>query len=173
MTRKIILGTGICALALAGAVTAAPQAAAPPAPATTATPSAADIDKLVELLRKDVRAEKADLIAKTMKLDATQAAAFWPVYKAYEADRVLLGNEKLGIIQDFGDHYEAMNDAKAKGLITRMIALEEKTTVLQKKYADELLKVLPAKTVGRFFQVERRINMLADLKLSSAIPLMN
>jgi hypothetical protein len=173
MTRKLMLGTGVCALALAGPLVAAPQAAAPQAPAATATPSAADIDKLVDLLRKDVRAEKADLIAKTMNLDAAQAAAFWPVYKLYETERTALGNEKLGIIQDYADHYSEMNDAKAKGLITRSIALEEKTTALQKKYADEMMKVLPAKTVGRFFQVERRINMLLDLKLSSAIPLVN
>jgi hypothetical protein len=170
MIKKLILGTGVCVLGLAVVLPASPQAAAP---APAATPSAADIDKLVDLLRKDVRAAKADIVAKTMNLDSTQATAFWPVYKQYEAERAALGDEKIGIIQDFADHYDSLNDAKAKGLINRSLALDEKLTALQKRTADEMLKVLPAKTVGRFLQVDRRINMLLDLKLSSAIPLVN
>ena len=35
---------------------------------------------------------------------------------------------------------------------------------------DEFLKVLPAKVVGRFFQIDRRLNMLIDLTLSSKLP---
>ena len=42
---------------------------------------------------------------------------------------------------------------------------------LQKRYVDEFLKVLPAKAVGRFFQVESRLNKLIDLEVSSQIPL--
>lgn len=172
MTKKLILGSTVAALILAGPEIARAQGTTA-APAPAATPNAADLDKLVELLRQDVRAAKADIVGKTMGLDATQAAAFWPLYKQYETERTALGNEKLGIIQDFADHYEGLNDAKAKGLITRSLALEEKMTALQKKTADEMLKVLPAKTVGRFLQVDRRVNMLLDLKLSSAIPLVN
>src|SRR5262245_260857 len=132
-------------LGLLGASRAAAQAAA--------APTAADVDKLVELLRKDVRASKADILAKTMTLDAAQSAAFWPVYKQYEAERQALGDEKVGIIQDLADHFDSLNDAKAKGLLDRSFVLEDKRLALEKKYKDEFLKVLPAKTVARFFQV--------------------
>jgi hypothetical protein len=134
---------------------------------------AADDDKLVELVRKDVRAEKADIIGKTMKLDAAQAAAFWPVYKAYETERQALGNERLAVIQDLAEHFDGLNDAKAKGLLDRSFAIEDKRLALEKKYKDELLKVLPAKVVARFFQVESRLNNLINLEISSAIPLVN
>jgi uncharacterized FlgJ-related protein len=132
-----------------------------------------DDDKLIELVRKDVRAGKADIIAKTMNFDAAQAAAFWPVYKAYEAERQALGNERLGVIQDLAEHFETLNDAKAKGLLDRSLAIEEKRVALEKRYAGEFLKVLPAKTVARFFQVESRLNNLINLELSSQIPLVN
>ena len=134
---------------------------------------APDVDKLIELVRKDVRAQKADIIGKTMNFDAAQAAAFWPVYKAYEAERQALGNERLGVIQDLAEHFESLNDAKAKGLLDRSIAIEEKRVALEKRYAGEFLKVLPAKTVARFFQVESRLNNLINLELSSQIPLVN
>jgi hypothetical protein len=141
--------------------------------AAATQPKAADLDKLVELLRGDVRKEKADIVAKTMKLDAPQASAFWPVYKSYEAERQALGDQRLAVIQDLAEHYDGLNDAKAKGLLDRSFAIEEQRLALEKKYRDELLKVLPAKTVARFFQVESRINNLINLEVSSAIPLVN
>src|SRR5262245_60503236 len=122
MTRKP--GATLVALALAAAAWAGPQAAQAPAQAPaqasakSAAATAADVDKLVELMRKDVRAQKADIIAKTMSLDSTQAAAFWPVYKQYETERQALGDERLGIIQDFAEHYDTLNDTNAKGLVT-------------------------------------------------------
>lgn len=131
----------------------------------------ADIDKLVELMRKDVRADKADIVAKTMQLDADQAAAFWPVYKQYETEVKALGDERLAVIQDLAEHFDSLNDAKAKGLLERSLKVEEKRVALARKYADEMLKVLPAKVVARFFQVDSRINNLINLEVSSQIPL--
>ena len=159
---RLMLAFG-AALSLAGAPFATAQAAKTAAPA--------DTDQLIQLLRKDVRAGKSDILAKTMELDAAQSAAFWPVYKAYEAERQALGDEKLNIIQDLADHFNEMNDAKAKGLLERSFVVEDKRMALEKRYKDEFLKILPAKTVARFFQVETRLNNLINLKLSSQIPL--
>jgi hypothetical protein len=131
----------------------------------------ADIDKAIEALRKDARAGKADILGKTMALDSTQAAAFWPIYKQYEAEVQTLGNERLGIIQDMAEHFDSMDDAKAKALTDRQIALEEKKLALVKKYRDEMMKALPAKTVARWLQVESRLNKLVELTVASEIPL--
>src|SRR5262245_44657265 len=124
---------------------ALPAAARAQASTAKAPDKAPDIDQLIELLRKDVRAGKADIIGKTMNFDSTQAAAFWPVYKAYEAERQALGNDRLAVIQDFAEHYETLNDAKAKGLLDHSLAIDEKRVALEKRYAAEFLKVLPAK----------------------------
>jgi hypothetical protein len=134
----------------------------------------AELDKTIELMRKDVRAEKADILGKTMALDADQAAKFWPVYKQYEAEMKALGDERLGIIQDFAEHYDTLNDAKANALLDRQMAFEEQRLALMKKYKNELLNAgLPAKTVARFFQVESRLDKLIDLKVASEIPLVD
>ena len=174
MNKRFLLAA--LAAAVAARASAGPQAQpAKPASATAESKAknAADTDKLVDLLRKDVRAQKADIVSKTMSLDATQAAAFWPVYKQYESERAAIGSERLAIIQDFAEHYDSLNDTNAKGLVTRFQAMQDKEAALQKKYVDEFMKVLPAKTAARFFQIDRRINMLIDLELSSAIPLVN
>jgi hypothetical protein len=169
--RKTIL----CAAAAVAVLTLfagplAAQTAAAKAPADPAQ-TRAEIDKAIDALRGDARASKSDILGKTMKLDSTQAAAFWPLYKQYEAEAKVLGDERLGIIQDLAEHFDSLDDAKAKALIERQMALEGKKLALQTKYKDEMLKVLPAKTVARFLQVDSRLNKLVELTVASEIPL--
>jgi len=154
-----------------GAAMARGQAQSAPATATDPAKARADMDQAIEALRKDVRAGKADILGKTMALDSTQAAAFWPIYKQYEAEAQALGNERVAVIQDLVEHWNSLDDAKAKGLLERQIAFEDKRLALTKKYKDEMLKVLPAKTVARFLQVDSRLNKLADLAIAQQIPL--
>jgi len=172
MTTKTKLWAAVLGLTIAFPGMALAQAPAQ-AQKKTAAEQKADIDKLIELLRKDVRGQKADIIGKTMGLDAAQAAAFWPVYKAYEAEAQAAGDARLAVIQDLAEHFETLNDAKAKALLDRSFAVEEQKLALQKKYKDEFLKVLPAKVVARFFQVDSRLNNLIALEVSSQIPLVN
>jgi len=177
MKKTILCAAAAVAVTMLSAGFAAAQTAAAK-PATTKAPAdpakvRAEIDQAIETLRKDVRAGKADILGKTMQLDAAQAAAFWPLYKQYQAEAQLLGDERLGIIQDLADHFDSLDDAKAKALIDRQMALEGKKLALQVKYKDEMLKVLPAKTVARFLQVDSRLNKLVELTIASEIPLVN
>jgi hypothetical protein len=177
MKKTILSAAAAVAATMLSAGFAAAQAAAAKAPATAAKAPAdpakarAEMDKAVDALRGDVRAGKADILGKTMALDSTQAAAFWPVYKQYEAEAQTLGNERVAIIQDLAEHFDSLDDAKAKGLLDRQLVFEEKRLALTKKYKDEMLKVLPAKTVARFLQVDSRLNKLIDLTIASEIPL--
>ena len=170
MKKTILCAAAAVAVTMLSAGFAAAQTATAKAPADPAK-IRAEIDKAVEALRKDARAGKSDILGKTMALDSAQAAAFWPVYKQYEAEVQTLGNERLAIIQDLADHFDSIDDVKAKALLDRQMALEDKKLALQKKYKDEMLKALPAKTVARFFQVDSRLNKLVELTVASEIPL--
>ena len=169
MKKTILCAAAAVAVAMLFAGPLAAQTAA--AKAADPAKVRAEVDKAIETMRKDARAGKSDILGKTMELDSTQAAAFWPVYKQYEAEAELLGNERLGIIQDLAEHFDTLNDANAKALLDRQFVFEEKKLALQKKYMVEMLKVLPAKTVARFLQVDSRLNKLAELAVASEIPL--
>lgn len=175
MRKTILSATSAVAVIMLSATLAAAQTAAAK-PATAKAPAdpaqvRADIDKAIEAMRKDARAGKADILGKTMQLDATQAATFWPIYKQYQTEAQALGDERLGIIQDLADHFDSLDDAKAKALLDRQMALEDKNLALQKKYKDVMLAALPAKTVARFFQIDSRLNKLIELTVASEIPL--
>jgi hypothetical protein len=173
MKKTILCAAAAVAVTMMSASFAAAQASAKPAAKAPADPAQvrADIDKAIEAMRKDARAGKADILGKTMQLDATQAATFWPLYKQYQTEAQALGDERLGIIQDFADHFDSIDDAKAKALLDRQMALEDKKLALQKKYKDVMLAALPAKTVARFFQIDSRLNKLVELTVASEIPL--
>ena len=167
MLKKTFLAAVALAVLSTGLAGAQTQSAA----ATDAAKAREEMDKAVDAMRKDARATKADILGKTLALDSTQAAAFWPVYKQYEAELASVNNDRVAIIQDLTEHFSSLTDTKAQGLIERQIAFQEKRLAVVKKYKDEFLKVLPAKTVARFLQVDSRLNVLLDLAAASQIPL--
>lgn len=170
MRKTILSAAAAVAVTMLFSGPVAAQTAAAKAPADPAKVRA-EIEKAVEALRSDARAGKSDILGKTMALDSTQAAAFWPIYKQYEAELQTVNNDRLAIIQDLAEHFDSLNDAKAKALLDRQLVYEETKLALAKKYKDEMLKVLPAKTVARFLQVDSRLNKLVELAVASEIPL--
>src|SRR3954470_24220510 len=145
------------------------------APATAGSPASAsapaNLDEYVKLVRSGVQQDKAQIVAAALELDATQGAAFSPVYKKYEAELAALGDKRYAGIKDYAAHYGTLTDAKATELTEGAIALEEQRLALVKRYVGELRGVLPAVKVARFYQVENALNKIVDLRLVSEIPL--
>lgn len=160
MHRALPAGVILAVSALAAAAAAQQPRPAPP-----------DNEALVALLRRDLRAQKAEILSKNLQLDAAQAVVFWPIYKRYQAERAILDDERKAIVDELAEHLEALSDERARGLLERSFAVEEKRLALERRYRDELLEVLPAASVARFFELEGRLEELIDLRLSSKLPL--
>jgi hypothetical protein len=139
------------------------------AQAPAAAPSA--LDQAIEQVRKDARADINALIGTSMRFSADENAKFWPLYKAYEARRKPMADERLAIIKDYAKNYAALSDEKAVELMQRSLALEDKMAAAKREFLAELQKHFPGKTVARFAQVHRRIDMLVDLTIASEVPL--
>ena len=125
----------------------------------------------IELLRSDVKTKKVAIITKIMQFTDEEANAFWTVYREYEFDLAKIGDEKLELIKDYAQNYETMTDEKAKDLIKEVFKMEANRTKLKKKYFRKFDRVLPAKTVAKFFQLENQILLLIDLQIASNLPL--
>jgi lysyl-tRNA synthetase class I len=125
----------------------------------------------IELLRSDVKTRKVAIITKVMQFTDEEANAFWPVHREYEFELTKLGDAKLELIKDYAQNYETMTDEKAEELIKAVFKLEGKRTKLKKKYFKKFDKVLPSKTVAKFFQLENQILLLIDLQIASQLPL--
>lgn len=139
-----------------------------PAPARGAGDSMSESD--FELLRSDIRTKKASLIADRMKFTDQEAAAFWPVYRQYETELAAINDKKVSIMKDYVNHHQSLNDKQAKQLAEDVFDVDQKTLDLRTKCFGALEKVLPAKTIVRWLQLERRLQLLVDAQLSKDLP---
>jgi hypothetical protein len=150
-----------------------PSAAGPQEPSRMAAPvqEGGYLNSYIALLRSDLRTKKTGIVSESLLLTEKESAAFWPVYKRYEGDLSKLYDARLQLIKDYADTYDKMTDAKAKEFGHRAFALEERRVRLRRDYFKHLEKVLPGRTLARFFMLERRIDLLVDLKIASEIPI--
>jgi len=124
----------------------------------------------IELLRSDLRTKKAARVAERMQLTDKEADAFWPIYRKYEVELAAINDKKIALIKDYMSHYETLDDKHAKELAQGVIEVDQMTLDLRKKYFSELEKVLRAKTVTRFLQIERRLQLFMDVQIASDFP---
>jgi len=144
----------------------------PSAFSQTAQVSAKPItDADIQLLRSDVQADKNQIIAHTMQFTDSESTAFWSVYRDYSRDQQLIGDERVQLIKDYAQHYDAIDDVKAKNMVQRLLNIEAKTVNLRQEYWPKFEKALGAKRAAKFFQVDNRLYLLVNVQLASDIPL--
>jgi hypothetical protein len=139
--------------------------------AQTAAPDQSGTDTDIALLRSDVQAQKTDVIAHTMQFNDADAKVFWPLYREYANQQQIIGDERVSVIKDYADHYDTIDDAKADGLMARMLKFERSRTDLRAEYFPKFKKAIGAKQAAKFFQVDNRLSLLVDLQLANAIPI--
>jgi len=125
-----------------------------------------------ELLRADVKAKRVAIITEIMQFDDTEAASFWPIFRAYDLELSKIGDGRISLIENYIDNYENMTDQKADQLMTQVFALEAQRAELKKKYFDKMKKTLSPVTAARFFQIENQIQHIIDLQISASLPTM-
>ena len=162
------LGAGR-ALAQQPAASAQAPAAQQAAPSQQAAP--ANLDEYMKLARTGIQQDKSKIIGAALELDATQSAAFWPVYKKYEAELATIGDQRYAAIKDYAAHYGSLTDAKATELSDKALALEEQRLALVKRYAGEFRKIVPPVKVARWVQTEMALNKIVDLRVAAEVPL--
>jgi len=135
------------------------------------TTQGAQIDQDIDLLRKDIRSQKKQLIAANVPLTDAEAQKFWPVYDQYTAELVTIHNDKYQLIKEYAQSYDTMTDAQADDWSRRLLKQDADVAALRQKYWSNFRKVLPPKKAALYEQIERRAQMLIDLQISSQVPL--
>jgi hypothetical protein len=110
------------------------------------------------------------MIADRMKFTDQEAAAFWPVYRQYEADLAAINDKKVSIMKDYVSRHQSLSDAQAKQLAEDVFDVDQRTLDLRQKCFGALEKSLPAKTIVRWLQLERRLQLLIDAQIAKNLP---
>ncbi|HXZ80750.1 MAG TPA: hypothetical protein VEG30_12520 [Terriglobales bacterium] len=157
-------------------VTFAQEKAQPRKPENQAARSSAtstqdkNIQEYIELLRSNVRQQKAEIMGAVMQLDVDQAAKFWPIYSEYDAELTKLNNLRIANIEEYARNYDQMTDAKADELIQKALDFRKQRSELLAKYYGRVKASLGAIEAARFLQIEDQLLLIIDLQIQSALP---
>jgi len=138
-------------------------------PSSNAAQSTTDQD--INMLRKDIRSQKKQIIAANLQLTDKEAETFWPLYDQYTAELVKINDAKYAAIKEYATNYTTLTDDQAVTLTRQIIGVDQSVAQLRMKYVPMFSKVISGKKTALFFQLDRRLVMLIDLQLASQIPM--
>ena len=154
------------------------QTAKPPQPSKPQAQQSAEqetkmlnLSAYAELLRSDVRTQKVAIITEVMGFTEAEDAAFWPIYREYDAEMAKLGDERVAMIAEYAKNYDQMSDDAADKLATKALDLEARRQAVKAKYYDRVKKALSPKTAARWLQVEHQLLLIIDLQIASSLPI--
>ena len=161
MTKKYALSVVIFAMLTFCSLAFAQSQEPGPAP---------NIDSTIAVVRANMQADRTTLITTGMNFNDKEGAAFWSIYKDYEYERSKLDDRRVAVIKEYTQKYPNVNDAEAKAMAEQMLDCESRQAELKKKYYKKFNKVLPALTVTKFFQLERRVDLMMDMQVEASLP---
>jgi hypothetical protein len=124
----------------------------------------------IQLLRSDVRQQKAEMLGEVMQLSAADAAKFWPIYSEYDVELNKLNDLRVANIQEYENKYYEMTDEKADELIRKAMSYRKQRAELIERYYERVKQALGGVTAARFVLVEDQLLLIIDLQINSSLP---
>lgn len=112
------------------------------------------VDEEIKLVQEAFGKDKKTLIESYMQMSPEKAAAFWPIYDAFELERKEIGKERILIINEYIEKFTHIGDAEADALITRSLKNDAALTKLYSSYYPKFKKATSAIDAAKFLQVE-------------------
>ena len=133
--------------------------------------SSAELDKDLQLMRRDLQSDKKKIIAVNVPFTDVEATKFWPVYDQYAGEMTKNYDSFYNIIKDYAANQSTLTDAQALTMIKQWADVQVRISQTRQKYIPMFEKVVPGKKAALFLQIDRRLYGLMDLQIASAIPL--
>lgn len=166
MFARSLVRVSLVALSLGCAAVASAQSEVPASRGAAAEATA-------DVLLSTLRANRKAFVAVNLQLTDEQAKAFWPLYDEYAQQIGAIGDRVAALVADYEKSFKDLSDEKAMQLITGYLDAEAERAKLRRSYLDQFAKVLPGRTVARFFQLENKIDAVLRYELARTIPVVD
>ena len=132
-----------------------------------------NIYNYLELLRSDFNSAKVEIINGIMKLSATDAEIFWPIYREYEKSLADQSVNRAEFILEFvqATRDGTFDNARAKDMAKRWFKMQRARLDLIEKYHGKIEKKLSALQAGQFLQIENQLMLFIDITIAGEMPL--
>jgi hypothetical protein len=129
-------------------------------------------DQDIQLLKRNIRSQKKQIVAANMDLTDAEAEKFWPVYNRYADDVAKIYDTKIALFREYLESYDSMSGEQAESYLRRRAAVEEDIMQVRLKYLPEFRKVLTGRETALFYQIDWRLDLMINLQLAQA-PMVN
>ncbi len=116
-------------------------------------------------------AQKKLVVLANMHLQGDKKERFGNLYDEYQKSLTELRVKKLQLIRRYAKEYTRLDDKTADRLLNDWIRIQKETLDLKSKYLSAFRKILPPSLVLRFYQIENRLDLLQEARVSAMIPL--
>ena len=143
------------------------------APAVAQAPGSAkdaNTNAYVELLKSDAEGQREAIVTEILQLSPEDGKVFWPIYREYDKELRALNAAGAEAVQAYAREFQQLTDARADELLTKSLQAERQRVDLKQKYYEKLKAALSAGTAARFFEVDRQLQAIGDLQVSSVLP---
>lgn len=122
-----------------------------------------DFEKRMERLN----AEKIAFFTQKLQLTSDEAEKFWPVYNAYQKEKIENQKKKINLEKTFRNDYGTLSDKDIEKLADDYIGYLQTDADLSTKYHQKFKKVLPIQKVMRLYQAENQYKAILLKRLQN------
>jgi predicted RNase H-like nuclease (RuvC/YqgF family) len=136
-----------------------------------AIPAVAQDPSLVQVALTAASMERKAVVADRMQLSEEESREFWEIYNEYLQKHEKLNQELAGLLQTLAREFETLDDRTAKDLLKDYHEFRKDRLDLRWRTVKKLQKTLSAKRAARLYQIENKLDTLADMELVKGVPL--
>jgi hypothetical protein len=125
------------------------------------------------ILMDTIRANRKALVAVNLGLSEEQAKNFWPLYEKYQKELNPIGDRIVALVDEYTTQFRELPDDKAVQLMESYLAAEADRLQVRRSYLPQFAKILPGRTVARFYQLENKMDAVIRYDLAEAIPVVD
>lgn len=124
----------------------------------------------VALIQEIYGKSKQQVVNQYLNLPDDQANKFQVIYDSYEAERKVLGQKKIEIINDYAKNYDILSDSKADELIKANFKNNLDAEKLIAKTYDKAKKAIGVINAAKFVQLEEYLQTTIRGEIQDSIP---
>jgi hypothetical protein len=124
-----------------------------------------------ELVRSLLQTEKKAIIVDNMGLTEGESKAFWPLYDEFQQLKQKLNKRTVKVLVDYMDGYETLTNEKAEAILKEYVAIEKERAELKSAFMPKFMKILPARKVARYYQIENKLEAMVKYEFAKEVPL--
>jgi uncharacterized protein (UPF0371 family) len=136
-----------------------------------AMPVLALADEAGELRKKIIFDQKKLVVIQNMEFTEKEKKEFWPVYQKFQEELFPLSQRTVELVLAYASVFQSLSNDQAAKIVEEYLTIQDSRQKVMRKYFQEFMKILPAKKVFRYLQIENKLNAVGRYELAQEIPL--